>query len=189
MSEYVPHSPTTDFDARGWKAIVVVMAAIVLLVLLGEHIEQLLLGWLYFPLRTIPQMTVDWPTAILGVVCSLLFVASLHRTARWFLRSTAEDAAATSRWTWRTSLVVSATLFVLFASGTALVGATHQFLWLLSGRSDSTSETVDSSELGALAAARESARRTQARNELKQFGLALPNQINFLEQFYQQLKG
>ena len=164
------------FVLYGMVAAMAFMVAIPVLASAGEHIEQLLLGWLYFPLRTIPQMTIDWPTAILGVVSSLLFVVSLHRTACWFLRSTAEDApAAMNRWTWRTSLVVSATLFVLFASGTALVGATHQFLWLLSGRSDSTSETVDSSELGALAAARESARRTQARNELKQFGLALHN--------------
>ena len=164
------------FVVYGMMAAMVFMVAIPLLAIAGEHIEQLLLGWLYFPLRTVPQMSIDWPTAILGTVCSLLFVVGLHRTARWFLRSTTEEAVAvTYNWTWRSSLVVSATLFVLFASGTALVGATHQFIWLLSGRSDSSSEAIPVSELGAVAQARDAARRTMARNELKQFGLALHN--------------
>ena len=177
MSDLSQNVASADRTSK-WLAAVCfgLVLGVGLLVLLGEHIEQLLFGWLYFPLRTIPQMSIDLPTAILGTVCLLLFVVSLHRTARWFVRSTTEKAdAGMIRWTWRSSLVVSATLFVLFASGTALVGATHQFIWLLSGRGDSASEAVATSELGAVAQAREAARRTQARNELKQFGLALHN--------------
>lgn len=164
------------FVVYGVIAAMVFMVAIPLLAIAGEHIEQLLLGWLYFPLRTIPQMSIDWPTAILGTVCSLLFVVGLHRTARWFLRSTTEEAVAvTYNWTWRSSLVVSATLFVLFASGTALVGATHQVIWVLSGQGRSSDENVSAAELGAVASAREAARRTQTRNNLKMVGLAIHN--------------
>lgn len=160
-------------DSLGWKAITGILVTLLLLVFLGEHIEQLLLGWLYFPFRTVPRMTIDWPTAIFGAVCSLLFVIGLHRTARWFLRST--TAAGMNHWTWRTSLIVSASLFILFASGTALVGASHQFIWLLSGRSDSASEAVATGELGAIAQARDAARRSMTKNHLKQFGLAFHN--------------
>jgi hypothetical protein len=171
--------PPLEYEALAAKVrfrLTAFILSLPLLLLLGIDIEQLLLGWLYFPLRTIPQMSIDLPTAILGAVCSLLFIVGLHRTARWFLRSTTEETATgTNHWTWRSSLVVSATLFVLFASGTALVGATHQFIWFLSGRSDSSSEAVPVSELGAVAQARDSARRTMARNYLKQFGLALHN--------------
>lgn len=176
MNHPMQEQQSERFVALSVLAILTFIVTVPLLIFVGEHIEQLLLGWLYFPLRTIPQMSIDWPTAILGAVCSLLFVVGLHRTARWFLRSTTDKAVAeTVPWTWRTSLVVSATLFVLFASGTALVGATHQLIWLLSGRSDSSSETVPATELGAIAQARDSARRTQARNYLKQFGLAFHN--------------
>ena len=40
-----------------------ILLTILLVTLLGINIEQLLLGWIYFPLRTIPQMTIDWPYA------------------------------------------------------------------------------------------------------------------------------
>lgn len=167
-----PRTPSTQPDMTGAGLIVfgiaILVAFLVLMIALQEHSEQLILGWLYFPLRTIPQMTVDWPTVLLGSICTVLFVVGFHQTARWFVRTT----PGAIRWTWRSSVVAAALMFVLFASGTALVGASHQFVWLISGRHDSMSEAVAVSDLGAVAAARDAARRTMTRNQLKQFGLA-----------------
>ena len=167
---------SSHFDRKTIVGIAGILLIILLVALLGINIEQLLLGWIYFPLRTIPQMTIDWPSAILGTVCVLMFVAGLHFTASWFMRPADSQASVgTNRWTWRSTLVVSATLLVLFASGTAFVGGAHQAIWLLSGRLDTTSENVSASELGLIAAARDHARQLQARNNLKQFGLAFQN--------------
>ena len=143
--------------------------------------EQLLFGWIYFPLRTIPRMTIDWPTVLLGLVSSGLFVFGLHATMRWFLQSHSDTASSASSdstsipWTWRSSLVASAMLLVLFASGTALVGATHQFVWIMSGRGDSNAEVVTPRGLGFIAQAREAARSAQVKNDAKMFALAFHN--------------
>ncbi|HQZ66421.1 MAG TPA: DUF1559 domain-containing protein [Planctomycetaceae bacterium] len=174
MNEQLTHrSPTAAVVL--WIAVPTITG---LICLFGapEYVEQLVLGWIYFPLRTIPRMTADWPTLILGTVSSLMFVATLHRTMQWFCRTGVDMAnSGASRWTWRSSLLASAMLFVLFASGTALVGATHQAVWILSGRGDSISETVTPRELGFMAQARDAARSAQAKNELKMFGLAFHN--------------
>lgn len=167
---------SSHFDKKATVGIAGIFFTILLVAFLGINIEQLLLGWIYFPLRTIPQMTIDWPSAILGTVCVLMFVVGLHFTARWFMRPADSQASVgTDRWTWRSTLVVSATLLVLFASGTAFVGGAHQGIWLFSGRLDQNSETVSASDLGLIAAAREQARKSQARNNLRQFGVALHN--------------
>lgn len=170
----MPRTPSTQPDITGAGLLIiagVIIVVIFLLVTLQEHTEQLILGWLYFPLRTIPQMTVDWPTVLLGTICTVLFVVGFHLTARWFVRTT----PGSIHWVWRSSVVASALMFVLFASGTALVGASHQFVWLISGRHDSTSEAVAASDLGAVAAAREASRRTMIKYRLKDMGLAFHN--------------
>lgn len=147
-----------------------------LVAVLGWNIEELLLGWIYFPLRTIPGMTVDRPSVIIGLLSVIMFVFGLHWTAcRTLRRSNRADAAETKRWTWRSTFICAATLFVLFATGTALVGATHQVVWLFSGRDDARSAAVSVEDLGLLAQARDAALRTQARGRLKQLGLAFHN--------------
>ncbi|MEJ7590063.1 MAG: DUF1559 domain-containing protein [Planctomycetaceae bacterium] len=181
MTESSTESPSSGVSSShfGRKAVVGsagILLTILLVALLGINIEQLLLGWIYFPLRTIPQMTIDWASAILGTVCVLMFVVGLQFTASWFMRPADSQASVgTNRWTWRSTLIMSATLLVLFASGTSFVGGAHQAIWLLSGRSDSNSEAVSVSELGVIAGARDHARQTQARNNLKQFGVAFQN--------------
>ncbi len=176
MSEPSPHASKPFDPSLTRKLLTGLVLLIVSVVVLGVHVEQLWLGWLYFLLRTLPRVTVDWPTAILGAASSVLFIVGLHRTVCGFRQSAVEGKMSeAARWTWRTSLAVSALLFVLFASGTAWVGTTHQFIWLLSGRGQSSSEVVAVSDLGVLAQARDSARMSQARSELRQFGYAFEN--------------
>ncbi len=177
MSTSSTESPSSShFGRKAIVSIAGILLTILLVALLGTNIEQLLLGWIYFPLRTIPQMTVDWPSAIVGIVCVVMFVVGLHFTASWFMQTADRQASVgTGGGTWRSTLVMSATLLVLFASGTAFVGGTHQAIWLLSGRLDTNSENVSASELGVIAAARDKARQAQARNNLKMFGIAFHN--------------
>lgn len=92
---------------------------------------------------------------------TLFFVFGLHRSTGWFFHR---------RWTWRSTIVRTALLCVLFASGTARVGATHQLVWLFSGRA--ASKVVTNQYPGLLEQAREAARQHQAKNELKMLGLA-----------------
>src|SRR5262249_17611997 len=40
--------------------------------------EQMVFGWIYFPLRVLPQVTIDWPAVMLGTICTALFFAGLH---------------------------------------------------------------------------------------------------------------
>lgn len=164
------------FGRKAIVGIARILLPILLVALLGINIEQLLLGWIYFPLRTIPQMTIDWPTAILGTVCVLMFVVGLHFTASWFMQPADSRASiGTNRWTWRGTLVVSATLLVLFVSGTALVGGMHQVIWLLSGRRDAKSDVVTPRKLGLLESVRSVAWQKQTHYNLKDWGLAFHN--------------
>jgi hypothetical protein len=129
--------------------------------------EQFLMGWLYFPLRVSSQVTIDRPAAALGIVCTISFVAILHRLLIWFAknnpRSRAEDTATNSaeqdesarlsnqdteiltptivatRWTVRSTIAVSFVVVLLFNAGIAMVGLTHQTVWLFSGRSRESS--------------------------------------------------
>lgn len=140
-------------------------------------IEQLLLGWLYFPFRVIPRMTADWPSVIVGSVAIVGFVICLHMTLRWLLRhrSPPQDNGRGKAGI-RTTLVLAVFVLLMFAAGTAMVGTMHQAVWLVSGRSASFSSRQDEPPVfGALAQAQTAARRTQQRNSMKQIGLAMHN--------------
>jgi hypothetical protein len=157
---------------------VVLVAAVTigLFVFLGINAEQLLLGWLYFPMRTIPRMTIDGPSVFVGSVGMVLFLVVLHGVAKWLNGSVvAEETVATHRWTLRSTLMTFAALLVLFAAGTSFVAAVHQLVWLASGRADASTESMSASEFGLLAQAREAARNAQAKNQLKEYIFAFHN--------------
>ncbi len=149
------------------------------LFLVGGPVEQLLLGWLYFPMRVLPRVSVDWPTAILGLLSSIAFVAGLHATLRWFIQQTTPANSTLRHWSVRSSCGAAAMLVLMFGAGTAMVGATHQFVWLLSsqqghpGDEEALAQRRFVSLLDAAQAAQEAARRQQARQQLKSLGLAI----------------
>lgn len=132
-------------------------------------VEQLLLGWLYFPARTIPAMTVDWPTATLGLICTGLFVPVLHWTIRWLIERSGTGGPL-PHWTWRSTGSVSLVLALLFCAGTAMVGATHQFVWLITGKPGAAS-SADSRPVGFGAWAMEGRRKSQEQGNLKFIGM------------------
>lgn len=175
MSETPPDAPPpprylASMFLRELLIVIGIIAALIGL-FIGGPLEQLLFGWLYFPFRVLPQMTVDWPSAILGLISTAIFCAGLHVTIRWFLQQTAPRA-----WPLRATLVIAALLVLMFAAGTAMVGATHQALWLAFGKGGEVQPVRTAGLLsGGLFGAREAARQSQQRNNLKQLGLALQN--------------
>lgn len=141
-------------------------------------VEQLLFGWLYFPFRVIPQMTVDWPSVIVGCLAIVGFVICLHMTLRWWRnQSVSPGNEITRNVNGRTTAAFAVFVLILFAAGTAMVGALHQVAWLATGRATSRSTSRQNEEpvRGVIEQARTAARRTQQRNNLKQLGFAFHN--------------
>jgi hypothetical protein len=152
-----------------------VLGFLVLIVAGPTSAEQFLFGWLYFPLRVFPRITVDSPTAILGVVCTVAFLIGLHVTVRWFLRQ-AGGSERRPNWSIRSTFAVALATLLLFAAGTAMVGATHQLVWLLTRKSASTSSNPNVQEVsGVVSQAQTAARRIQTKNQLTMIGLGLDN--------------
>lgn len=169
-SETASTTPSTGTDSATnsafwtpYAAIGLLFAIVLLIVATGVNAEQLLLGWLYFPLQNVSQLTIDWPSAFVGIISFLLMIFALHRVGCWF---------SGRSWTIRNTIMVTCTLSLLFIAGTALVGASHQIVWLLSGRN---SQTTVPEYPGLLFEARDSARRTQCQNNLKWFSMGFLN--------------
>jgi hypothetical protein len=66
-------------------------------------------------------------------------------------------------------------VFLLFASGTAMVGTAHQMVWLLTARTKQGLRPEPQSVHGLISDARAAAFRSSERNGLKQLGLAFHN--------------
>ena len=140
-------------------------------------VEQLLLGWLYFPISVVPKMSVNGPSVVLGSVATIAFVIGLHATLRWFMGNVRLGASLSQGgWRFRLTFACASMLLLMFAAGTAMVGATHQAIWLNSGRADRERDTqVVRGMLGGIRNARQNAMDSEWRNKLKQAGPAVHN--------------
>lgn len=158
-----------------WGAAITVIALI-----LAGPIEQLMFGWIYFPLRTIPKFSPDGPTAILGLVCVIAFLVMLDRTMKW-LRVKSGGSPDRTRWQFRSTVILGVTLVVLFAAGTAMVGATHQLIWMMTGKGGTAEDEAAFSQrrlpslLDSVYDARNAAFTSMTRNNLKMIGIAFHN--------------
>lgn len=92
----------------------------------------LLFGWAGFLWRILPKVSVDGPSVVVGCAALVLFAGGVHWAGRSWLRAVPAATGTTGRpWKVRWSLAVVAAVCLLFAAGVSLVGATHQFVWLL----------------------------------------------------------
>lgn len=90
----------------------------------------LLLGWVSYLARVVPQIRVNW-SAVGGAIVSLGGVLILGQlTARWLWRESA--VAQSQRGPWRIKWTFAATAIVLlmFICGLGAVGMTHQAAWI-----------------------------------------------------------
>jgi hypothetical protein len=126
-------------------------------------------------------MQPDGPALLVGLVALLILLAAIHQigrgvAARW------SASGASGRWTWRSTVAMTIGMCLLFAAGIAVVGATHQVMWIAIDRHPSTvpqsiprwSDNTGG-PLSTIANARQAARRTMSRNHLRQLAMALQN--------------
>jgi hypothetical protein len=106
----------------------VVLAAIALYLLPIDAILALLFGWVQYLYRVFPRITVDRGSGAVGAAAIVLFTAGVHAAGRSWRRRLNPEARPVWRLRWTLALVLVVVL--LFASGIALVGITHQVAWL-----------------------------------------------------------
>jgi hypothetical protein len=111
----------------------------------AEAVAALLLGWISFFARVIPQVRVYWPSVILGTSTLVVFTIGLHWLLRQFtsLSTAASDAQpARQRWRFRWTVAAVTMVIVAFAAGISLVGVVHQVGWLATSKTSLTEETI-----------------------------------------------
>ena len=124
-------SPASDNEPAStafpfvWIAVGLVAVFLTGLLFSAAAVEQLVLGWLYFPFQVLPQVSVYWPSVVLGAICCVAFVFGLHFALKRS-RSSAEGVGTEEgfgTWSLRSSLAVAMGVALLFAAGTAMVAA------------------------------------------------------------------
>lgn len=93
----------------------------------------LLLGWVHFLLRTLPEVTLNSSLIVTGIVCSALVIGLGH----WFARSVISAANklrtnALPLWRLRWSVCGYLGVWLVFLVGMAIVGVVHQVGWMAS---------------------------------------------------------
>lgn len=162
----------THTRRKGIVAACVAVAVIGLFAWLGTTAEHLILGWLYFPLRVFPVMTIDPPAALVGLTALILLIGVIHVTARWLVRDTAEADGAVRSWSLASTLAATVLLLLMFAAGTAMVGATHQLVWLATGRATAAQNRIAPVE-GLVDRMMAGGRKMEAGNNIKYFGIGM----------------
>jgi len=104
---------------------VAIVASFILIAVLTtiEGAFTILIGWIPFLGRVLPEAEPDGPSVLVGALALLLFTAVVHG----FGRSRNRTAG---RWRIRWTLALVLGVLLLFTAGISLVGITHQIAWL-----------------------------------------------------------
>jgi hypothetical protein len=153
-----------------WKLLVGAVVVVVLLSCMGLDIPvqvvlYLVLGWAFHLARLGPQVRIDWPGVATCVVCLVGFSLGLHFFLGWFYRNFGASGTGGEnhrRWSLRWTAALVGLIVILFVSGIAVVGVTHQVGWLL----NSPEPLVGRGGAKLVA-------RIQTQNNLHQIGIAL----------------
>jgi prepilin-type processing-associated H-X9-DG protein len=105
----------------------VAVAVALALIIWPQITLSLAFGWIVFLYHTLPRVTLDGPSVLVGCVALLLFTGGVHAAGRAWRRSAPEEP----RWKLRWSLAVVAGVFLLFTAGISLVAIVHQTGWIL----------------------------------------------------------
>ncbi len=79
-----------------------------------------------FLVRVVPQINVNGGTVATAVLCLISLAVGLHWLLRWVCTAVRPEAV----WRWRWTLGLLGLVVLVFVSGTAAIGVTHQAVWL-----------------------------------------------------------
>jgi hypothetical protein len=89
-------------------------------------------GWAYYLYRVVPEVRVSWSGVATAAVCLALLAVGLHRFLRWLYAARAEGLERPARqWPLRWTATILGVVVLMFVSGIAAVGITHQTAWLV----------------------------------------------------------
>lgn len=100
---------------------ILVVLIVLGVVLTPEAVGMLLFGWVFFLAGVLPRMTWDRAALVQTGVAVVLLTVGVHFFARSW---------SAGRWKLRWTLKGGVLTVVLFAAGTAMIGASHQVVWL-----------------------------------------------------------
>lgn len=145
----------------------------------GEIAGPLLLGWVTYPAKTVPKMGVNRPLLGVGLLAFILFLAGTGWAGRRLFarRSGRSEAERLPQWTWRSTLGAGGAILLLFMAGVAVVGGTHQAVWLASARGNwhvtSTGFEHESPEWDRPGRQRQQTTQSASIDNLRRIGVAL----------------
>ena len=107
------------------------------LTILVEIPLVLVFGWIYFLLKTLPNVQPDWSAVGLALITLALLIVGIHRTGRRWANSrtmtkdrSVDEVAVNGlllivwKAQWTASLVIA--LLLIFTAGISVVGVVHQ---------------------------------------------------------------
>ena len=117
--------------SRGFGIALLLIVVIFLVLLLVPGIVligvRLIVGWVLFLARVLPQIQWNWELMMGGVLALMLASVLLHRFLLWFV-----SAGASKRdWNVRSTVAIVVGILVLFVAATGMTGMVHQFAWLM----------------------------------------------------------
>jgi prepilin-type processing-associated H-X9-DG protein len=128
----------------------------------------LVLGWIWYIARTLPEIQIATSGVATAAACLLLLAIGSHFFLTWIYQElrkpTGDPSSGNPRWKWRWTFSLLTGTMLMFVAGIATVGVTHQLGWLFASK-----EPLLVSDSGG------AVRRAQSTNNLKQIGLALIN--------------
>lgn len=172
----VPEQNYEKFDLKlllkslGWLLGAILVGAVPLF-------QHLVFGWIPFLARGLAGASYHSATAVLGLVTLSGFVFGLHRFLAWLnpARGPLENSGQRFVWSWRNSMSLALLSLLMFVSGTAVVGLTHQCGWLLTSNNDLFSARAPWTDSMLIGDALAAAKRIDSLNNLRSIGYGVLN--------------
>ena len=130
-------------------------------------------GWVFFLVRTIPQVQLNWGEIAVAASALAVFTYMMHHGLRWWAQGSRENEQSSgSNWPVRYSLTVVALIVLMFVAGTSMIGLAHQMSWLAA-----IDDKILQSDF------KEAARRNHSLSNIRQMGLGTANYENTQDRF------